>query len=82
MNIRSITMDRALSTLTHQSRVVPTLLFRSPESINYETGEVIVHSFIEEGRETTPRRDDEDNDNLDELELDELYSTNTAQTSK
>ena len=38
MDIRSITMNRAFLTLAQQSHVVPMLPFRSPESVNYDTG--------------------------------------------
>lgn len=35
MNLRSVTMGRAMETLAQQTRIVPTIMFRSSESVSY-----------------------------------------------
>lgn len=56
-------MDQALSTLTRESRMVPTLVFRSPRSMNYATG----RSFSDDV-EGMPQEDDgADNQDQDQI---------------
>jgi len=75
MNIRSITIDQALSTLTQEGRIVPTLVFRSPHSFNYATGE----SFSDDVERMPQEDDSTDNQDPDQiLELKELYITAAA----
>lgn len=40
MNLRSVTMGRAMETLAQQTRIVPTIMFRSSESVSYGMGEL------------------------------------------
>lgn len=64
-------MDRAFSTLAHQSGFAPTILFRGPESVSYELGERSFSNIAEERSEGLRHDDDEDHeDQL--LELMEL----------
>lgn len=35
MNVRSITMGKALESLAQQSRIVPTMLFRVPQNVGH-----------------------------------------------
>jgi len=69
MNIRSLSMDIALSTLAYQSRFLPTLLFRGPESVSYGTGEDALSNHVIEPwlEEMTQPEDDEDNQHQDQL---------------
>ena len=54
MNIRAITMNRAISTLAEQSRVVPSLIFRSSEGASHRSGET---EITEERHEDMLRQD-------------------------
>ncbi|KAF8801479.1 hypothetical protein BYT27DRAFT_7198278, partial [Phlegmacium glaucopus] len=82
MNIRSISIEQAFSTVARHGRAIPTLLFRGPKSITtYETeGHAAVPDIVEEPDEIPRRGDEENQDQL--LELRELGSTNviTART--
>ena len=64
-------MSRAFSTLSTQSRFPPTILFRSPQSVSYDTGDG--SDDIEEGP-GMPRDDEDEQDNPDQLELNEFSS--------
>ncbi|KAF8812786.1 hypothetical protein BYT27DRAFT_7182550 [Phlegmacium glaucopus] len=76
MNIRSISMDRALSSLGNLGHFVPTLMFRSPESITYGTGAQTSSDVIEDPEGMYQQDDEENQDQL--LELDEMCSSITA----
>ena len=59
MNIRSITMGQALETLAQQSRIVPTMIFRNPESA-VTTGHRMGEEHFSDGMELgeLPPQDD------------------------
>ncbi|KAF8813072.1 hypothetical protein BYT27DRAFT_7239522 [Phlegmacium glaucopus] len=70
-------IEQAFSTMARHGRAVPTLLFRGPESVTYETeGRAAVPDIVEEPDEIPRRGDEENQDQL--LELQELGSTNTT----
>lgn len=60
-------MNRAISTLAEQSRVVPTLMFRGPEGVSHRSGETEI--IEEQQHEDMLTQDSEDNQYL---QLDEL----------
>ena len=70
MNIRAITVDQAISTLVQEGRAVPTLVFRSPQSITYNMGG-LSSDIIDEEPHGMSVQDDEDGDQV--MELDEMY---------
>ena len=74
MNIRSLSMERSFSTLLDQSRIVPTLLFRGPESISYGTEEEAQSSNV---IEMWPEEDGDDSNQYQD-QLVELQEFSTA----
>ncbi|KAF8800750.1 hypothetical protein BYT27DRAFT_7199329 [Phlegmacium glaucopus] len=77
MNIWSISMNRAFSSLGNRGHFVPTLLFCSPESITYGMEAQTSSDVIEDPEGMYHQQDDEGNqDQL--LELDKMCSSITA----
>lgn len=71
MNIRAITMGRAMDVLAQQSRVVPSILFRVPESDGQETR----NEPFDDGTESEESRDDDEDNHVEFLDLKELCTT-------
>lgn len=60
MNIRSLTMGEALDSLAQQSRVLPTIVFRNPQSVSHGMEEEPHVIELEE-------LGDQDEDNLNQI---------------